>query len=310
MVGVTNKHFRHLMRMISASASLYTEMTTTNVLRFNKVQHDLNNDFDNKDTCFQLAGNNPNEIAYCAKLVEQYGYHSINLNLGCPSKNIKSAQYGATLFKKPVIVAAIIKGAVQSVTIPVSIKIRIGVDHHDGYMYLAKIVENAICSGCNNIVVHARKAYLQGLSPKANRNVPPLRYNIVAQLQHDFPEASFTLNGGIKDIEQTKDLYNQFDSLMLGRIVEKNPLILRQIEQDIFGIKHSSASRREVIANYLKYVKLNISNTRSHVFLIKPLTGIYYGTKYSKAWNKLVVACFQDADKIDELLFFANQSEC
>ena len=142
MVGVTNKHFRHLMRMISASALLYTEMTTTNVLRFNKVQHDLNNDFDNKDTCFQLAGNNPNEIAYCAKLVEQYGYHSINLNLGCPSKNIKSAQYGATLFKKPVIVAAIIKGAVQSVTIPVSIKIRIGVDHHDGYMYLAKIVEN------------------------------------------------------------------------------------------------------------------------------------------------------------------------
>ena len=308
MVGVTNKHFRHLMRMISQRALLYTEMTTTNVIRFNKIKHDLTNAFDNKDTSFQLAGNNPNEIAYCAQIVESYGYHSVNLNLGCPSKNIKSAEYGATLFKKPAIVAAMLKAAIQSVSIPVSIKIRIGVDHHDGYMYLAKFVENAISCGCNDIVVHARKAYLQGLSPKANRNVPPLRYEVVSKLQQDFPEANFTLNGGINSIEQVKSLYDEFDSLMLGRIAEKNPLILRQIEQDVFGYKHSIYSRQEIITKYINYVKLNISDHSSHVFLIKPLIGMYHGTRCSKAWSKLVVSCFQDVQKIDELLIFANQN--
>jgi tRNA-dihydrouridine synthase A len=310
MVGVTNKHFRHLMRMISSSALLYTEMTTTNVLRFNKIKHDLTNVFDNKDTSFQLAGNNPNEIAHCAKIVEQYGYHSINLNLGCPSKNIKSAEYGATLFKRPAIVASMIKAASESVSMPISIKIRIGVDHHEGYMYLAKFVENAISSGCYNIIVHARKAYLKGLSPKANRTVPPLRYDIVAMLQQDFPEANFTLNGGIADIEQVKNLYNKFNSLMLGRIVEKNPLILSKIEQNIFGINHCLYSRAEIIFKYIIYVKLNMSNKNSHVFLIKPLIGMYYGTRYSKAWSKLVVSCFQDSQKIDDLLLFASQADC
>lgn len=309
MVGVTNKHFRHLIRLIAPSALLYTEMTTTNAIRFNKVTHDLNYDFDHSDTCFQLAGNNPNEVAYCAQVVEKYGYHSVNLNIGCPSKNIKSAEYGATLFKKPAIVASILKATTESVAIPVSIKIRIGVDDHEGYMYLAKFAENAILSGCSDIVVHARKAYLKGLSPKANRNVPPLRYDVVAKLQQDFPEVNFTLNGGITTIEQAKKLYGEFDSLMLGRIAENNPLILRQIEQELLGIYNKTYSRSEIITRHLNYVKLNIHKNRSHVFLIKPLVGMYYGTRYSKAWTKLVYSCFSDASKIDEMLMFIAKLE-
>lgn len=289
MVGVTTQHFNHFIRLISSSVGLYTEMTSTNSIRHGRVFHRMNNIASKQ--IIQLAGNVPSELAFCAAKAEQIGFAGVNLNVGCPSCKIKKANYGAILFKYPALVAECVRAMKDACSFPVSVKTRIGVDDVDSYQYLYKFVALLLDNGCDEIVVHARKAYLKGLSPKANRTVPPLNYDTVVKLNRDFPNANFCLNGGISTIKQVEGLFERFDNLMLGRIIEKNPLILVDIYNLIEGTKRS-VSRYHIYTEYLKYIEIN-KGEYNKIMLLKPLFGLYYGTRISKQWHTAVVESFR-----------------
>ena len=288
MVGVTTQHFNHFIRLISDRVGLYTEMTSTNSIRHGNVLSRVDKVYSKQ--IIQLAGNMPDELGYCAHKAEMAGYSGVNLNVGCPSCKIKKANYGAVLFKYPALVAEAVKSMKESCSIPVSVKTRIGVDHIDSYQYLANFVEILLKNNCDEIIIHARKAYLKGLSPKANRTIPPLRYEVLSQLEQDFPEANFCLNGGITTIKQVKELFGTFDNLMLGRVIEKNPLILQDIDYFLYGDK-ACLSRLDIYRSYMDYVRSNIDRYNK-IMLIKPLFGLYFGTNISKKWHCAVINSF------------------
>ena len=289
MVGVTTQHFNHFIRLISTSVGLYTEMTSTNSIRHGRALQRMNNV--GSKQIIQLAGNVPSELSYCAAKAEQLGFAGVNLNVGCPSCKIKKANYGAILFKYPSLVAECVRAMKDSCEFPVSVKTRIGVDDIDSYQYLYKFIALLLDNGCDEIVLHARKAYLKGLSPKANRTVPPLNYDAVAKLSRDFPHANFCLNGGITTIKQVEALFERFDNLMLGRIIEKNPLILVEIYNLIEGATRV-VSRYHIYNEYLKYIELN-KREYNKIMLLKPLFGLYHGTRISKQWHTAVVESFR-----------------
>ena len=304
MVGVTNEYFRYFISLISSSSLLYTEMLSTNSIRHGNILTNANT-VNNARTCIQFAGNDPNELAYCAQLAQRCGYKKINLNVGCPSCRIKKGGYGAVLFKSPALVAACVAEMKKAVDIPITVKTRIGVDHHDSYLYLAKFVGLLLDSGCDELIIHARKAYLQGLSPKANRSVPPLRYDVVRALRKDFPGADIVLNGGINTLGLTKTLFCDFNSLMLGRVVEKNPLILRDIENKVLGLQVNNLTREEILTRYLSYI--NIMDIQPHrIQLLKPLMGLYHGTNKAKKWHKMIIESFSSSFSSHKLSDFAH----
>ncbi|MEE3003449.1 MAG: tRNA dihydrouridine(20/20a) synthase DusA [Pseudomonadota bacterium] len=296
MVGVTTEHFNKLIRLISDKAVLYSEMTSTNSIRFGNALQRVNCVYDKQ--IIQLAGNNPNELGYCAEVAERFGYAGVNLNVGCPSNKIKKANYGAVLFKYPALVAECVHVMKNKCKIPISVKTRIGVDEVDNYLYLKNFVKMLLDVGCDEIVIHARKAYLKGLSPKANRNIPPLKYEIVSQLITDFPKAKFCLNGGINEISQVKKLLKDHNCLMLGRAIEKNPLILREIDSHIYGSPLNNLTRFEIFNSYSKYA-LAKKGSVSHIMLLKPLLGLYFNTRIAKQWNNEVVRCFNKKANFD-----------
>ena len=292
------------MRLISTEVLLYTEMVSTNSFRFGNISKFIDNNNDN--VVIQLAGNNPNELAYCAHLAEQMGFAGVNLNVGCPSCKIKKANYGAILFKSPNIVSDCVKEMKNASTIPVSVKTRIGVDDHEGYMYLSRFVELMAKSEVDNVVIHARKAYLKGLSPKANRNLPPLNYNIVKDIKNDFPEIAITLNGGINNIEDIKLLYNDFDSIMIGRAIDKNPLMLTTIMHNIFQhkVRGYNFSRKEILSSYMQYVDKKITEGENLIMLLKPLFGFYHGVNNAKLWHDKIISIFNKKDSYKNILDF------
>ena len=294
MVGVTTPHFNRLMRLITPRFGLYTEMISTHSIRHGFVLDRMPQPEAN--TVIQLAGNCPDQLAYCAQLAERRGFVGVNLNVGCPSGKIKKAQFGAILFKYPALVAACAQAMKESVQIPVSVKTRIGVDDCENYQYLARFVEMLLKSGCDEVVIHARKAYLKGLSPKANRNVPPLRYSIVQQLMHDFPEGHFVLNGGIDSLDRYSQLKTTFSHMMIGRAIDRNPFLLRALERDIYGDTALKTSRQEVLSQYMHYA-FQQSFTRSHIPLLKPLMGLFHATPFAKTWHKKIIDCFSKKQK-------------
>ena len=304
MVGVTTEHFNYFIRLISEDIGLYTEMTSTNSIRHGKVLDRFNYKFSKQ--IIQLAGNIPSELAFCAMKAEHMGFSGVNLNVGCPSCKIKKANYGAILFKYPALVAECVKAMKKSCNIPISVKTRIGVDHIDNYQYLRNFVSMLIDSGCDEIIIHARKAYLKGLSPKANRTVPPLRYDVVKRLVEDFPDANFCLNGGISSLSQVRYLLGSYDNLMLGRVIEKNPLIIREIYKHL-GLETSIDTRHEILSRYLRYVEQRI-DTCNRIMLLKPLFGLYYGTRIAKKWHCSVIDSFnkKNTRPFDKLLSLAN----
>lgn len=301
MVGVTTQHFNHFIRLICSNVGLYTEMISTSSIRHGRVLQRMHNIAEKQ--IIQLAGNVPSELSFCASKSEQLGFAGVNLNIGCPSCKIKKANYGAVLFKYPSLVAECVRAMKDSCAFPVSVKTRIGVDDIDNYQYLYKFIALLLDNGCDEIVLHARKAYLKGLSPKANRTVPPLDYATVAKLNRDFPNANFCLNGGITTIKQVEKLFERFDNLMLGRIIEKNPLILVEIYNLIEGTK-ISVSRYHIYNEYLKYIEIN-KGCYNKIMLLKPLFGLYHGTRISKQWHTAVVESFRtgSTDVLTKLSF-------
>lgn len=286
MMDWTDKNCRYFHRLLSKNALLYTEMVTTGALlhgdhhrflAFNPEEHPL---------ALQLGGSNPRELAYCAKLAEDYGYDEVNLNVGCPSDRVQNGRFGACLMLEPELVADCIAAMCNNVSIPVTVKTRIGVDDRDAYSDLAYFVSKVVDGGCSSFIIHARKAWLSGLSPKQNREVPPLRYDTVFQLKHDFPQLEIVINGGITSLTQALALLEQVDGVMVGREAYQNPYLLAAVDRIIFNMSELPKSRHDVIERLIPYIEQQLRNDKRLNSVTRHILGIFHGEPGAKGWRR------------------------
>lgn len=301
MMGYTDRHARFLYRLISADAVLYTEMVTskalhhgdyTSILKFNAAEHPV---------VLQLGGSDPGEMSNTAQLAQEAGYDEININVGCPSDRVQSGAFGACLMKQPEIVAECVREMNKSVDLPVTVKTRTGVDDADSYDELKSFTRILSGAGCSTFIIHARKAWLKGLSPKQNRDIPPLDYGRVYQLKQDFPELQIIINGGISSVEQVVQHMQYVDGVMLGREITRNPWMLAELQKLIAQDAGKLAQRSDVLEDYSAYIKEELRSGTSVHALVKPLFGLYCGQQGAKSWRRMLAdvaqkrtACIDD----------------
>ncbi len=254
MMDWTDRHDRFFLRQISRHTLLYTEMVTSSALKHGDVKRHLEFSSVEHPVALQLGGSDPLELAEAACKGEDYGYDEINLNVGCPSDRVQSGKFGACLMAEPNLVAELVASMRSSVRIPVTVKHRIGIDDLDSYDHLHRFVETVSNAGCTSFTVHARKAWLTGLSPKENRTIPPLRYDVVYQLKRDFPHLELILNGGVTSLEQVRTHLEHVDGVMIGREVYGNPYILALADSLFYGDDSPPPTRREVLERLIPYI--------------------------------------------------------
>ncbi len=250
----TDRHCRYLHRLLSRHALLYTEMVTTGALVHGDVPRHLRFNAEEHPVALQLGGSDPADLAHCAKLGEQWGYEEINLNCGCPSERVQRGAFGACLMAEPALVADCVKAMVDVVGIPVTVKHRIGIDKGESYEFVRDFVGTVSEAGCSTFIVHARNAWLQGLSPKENREIPPLRYALVHRLKHDFPDLAFSINGGISQNAQVHEHLRLLDGVMVGREAYHNPWWLAEWDAEFFGEAPNVLTREDVERQMCDYM--------------------------------------------------------
>lgn len=290
MMDWTDRHCRFFHRLIAPSVLLYTEMVTTGAILFgNNRDRFLHFDEREHPVALQLGGSDPTDLATCAKIGEDYGYDEINLNCGCPSDRVQSGSFGACLMKEPQLVADCIKAMQDVASIPVTVKCRIGIDDSEDYAFLENFI-NIVSKdgGCQTFIIHARKAWLKGLSPKENRDVPPLQYDIVEKIKNAFPHLSFPVNGGIKTMEDIKEKLDIFDGVMIGREAYQNPWILREIEKEIYGTENL-LTQEEIIERMILYIKEQQERFETPVKSItRHMTGLFQGIPGARTWRQVL----------------------
>lgn len=285
MLDWTDKHCRYFLRLISKNALLYTEMVTTGAiihgkgdyLAFNEEEHPV---------ALQLGGNDPSDMATCAKLAETRGYDEVNINVGCPSDRVQNGKFGACLMQEPETVAACVRAMKDVVDIPVTVKSRIGVDDQDSYEFLTHFVETVASAGCNTFIVHARKAWLTGLSPKQNREVPPLMYERVYQLKRDFPNLHVDINGGVKTLADCKAQLQQVDGVMLGREIYQNPYLLVELDSALFSDNQIKPTRHEIVEAMFPYIERHIANEGYIWHIVRHMLGLFAGQPGARSWRR------------------------
>lgn len=302
MMGYTDRHARFLYRLISADAVLYTEMVTSkallhgnraSLLRFNSEEHPV---------VLQVGGSDPDEMVNAANLAQEAGYDEVNINVGCPSDRVQSGAFGACLMKRPETVAECVRQMNKSVDLPVTVKVRTGVDDADSYDQLKDFIRNVNEAGCSTFVVHARKAWLKGLSPKQNRDIPPLDYDRVYQLKQDFPKLQIIINGGITSVEQVMRHLQYVDGVMLGREITRNPWLLADLQHLIIQNGSELPQRSDVQKIYALYIKQELQSGTSMHALVKPLFGLYCGQQGAKSWRRMLADVTQKRSAyIDDL---------
>jgi tRNA-dihydrouridine synthase A len=286
MIDWTDRHCRYFLRQLSPNVMLYTEMVTCGALLHGDAERHLRFDNTQHPIALQLGGGDPDDLATCTKMGADAGYDEINLNCGCPSDRVQSGAFGACLMKDPAHVARCIAAMAGATEKPVNIKCRIGVDEFEDYDFLKSFVTQTHDAGCNAFIVHARKAWLKGLSPKQNREIPPLRYDVVHQLKQDFPDIRFVINGGITTIEQIKEQLTLVDGVMIGREAYQNPYILAEIEKQIFKTE-SVPTRDEVALKMIAYAREQYETYQTPVKSItRHILGLYQGLPRSKRWRR------------------------
>ncbi|WP_367026616.1 tRNA dihydrouridine(20/20a) synthase DusA [Methylococcus sp. ANG] len=287
MMDWTDRHCRYFLRLISRHTLLYTEMVTTaailhgdreRLLGFHPAEHPL---------AIQLGGSDPADLAQCAKIAEFRGYDEINLNVGCPSPRVQTGRFGACLMAEPGRVADCVSAMCEAVSVPVTVKTRIGIDDRDSYEDLFRFVMAVSHAGCRTFIVHARKAWLQGLSPKENRHTPPLRYDVVQRLKSDLPQLEIVLNGGIQTLDEAERHLSWCDGVMIGRAAYHNPYLLAEADHRFYG--HGDLrprTRQEVVEDFLPYVRDELAKgSRLHA-LTRHILGLYHATPGGKRWRR------------------------
>ncbi len=285
MIDVTDKHCRFFHRLLAPRARLYTEMITTGALMHGKIARHLDFDESEQPVALQLGGSDAQALADAAKLGEQWGYDEINLNCGCPSERVQKGAFGACLMAEPALVADCIKAMQDAVSVPVTVKHRLGLDYNESYDFVRDFVGELYQAGCRVFIVHARNAVLKGLSPKDNRQIPPLRYEAVARLKADFPDCRIILNGGIAQADHAYSLLNDFDGVMLGRAAWHNPGVLSEMSRlcdpDITLLEPA-----QVIHAMTHYAAAEIEKGVPLRVIVYPLLGWMSGRPGSRYWRR------------------------
>lgn len=296
MLDWTDRHCRYFLRRISRHALLYTEMVTTGAilhgrgdyLAYHEEEHPL---------ALQLGGSDPVALAQCARLAAARGYDEINLNVGCPSDRVQNGRLGACLMGEAALVGQCVAAMQAEVSIPVTVKTRIGIDDQDSYDFLRAFIDTVSAAGCQQFIVHARKAWLNGLSPKENREIPPLDYPRVYQLKQDYPHLTLSINGGIQSMADIQTHLQHVDGVMVGREAYQNPYLLAEVDALLYDDHHAVPSRHQVVLDMVPYIEQELAKGNHLAHVTRHMLGLFQGVPGARAWRRYLSenACRRDA---------------
>ena len=288
MMERTDRHYRYFMRQMTRRTLLYTEMITTAAILHGDREKLLGFSPEEKPLSLQVGGDNPQELAECARIAEDIGYDEINLNVGCPSNRVQNGNFGACLMAQPERVAQAVEAMQKAVDLPVTVKHRIGIDQRDRYEDMAHFVRIVSEVGCRRFTVHARKAWLKGLSPKENRNIPPLRYQDVHRLKQEFPHLFIEINGGITTLVQVQEQLKLLDAVMIGRAAYDNPYLFATVDRDLYGEDVTPPTRREVVVAMLPYIDYWTAKGLKLNAISRHILQLFAGKPGAKAWKRYI----------------------
>ncbi len=294
MMDWTDRHCRYFHRQLSSRARLYTEMITTGALLQGDGMRHLRHDATEHPLALQLGGSEPHELASAARLGAAAGYGEINLNCGCPSERVQRGAFGACLMAEPALVADCVKAMLDAVDVPVTVKHRIGIDRTEDYAFVQDFVGALHAAGCEVFIVHARNAWLHGLSPRENRDVPPLRYEIVHRLKRDFPLAQFVLNGGLTTLQEALACAEGLDGVMLGRAAYHDPYLLADVDREFFGDATAAPTRAEIVARMSDYLARECRLGAAPRQVVRHMHGLLLGQRGARHWRRML----SDADQL------------
>jgi len=288
MLDWTDRHDRYFLRLFSRHTLLYTEMVTTGAIIHGDREYLLGFDNTEHPLALQLGGSSPSDLAECSKIAQDWGYDEVNLNVGCPSDRVQNGAFGACLMAKPELVAECLNSMQQAVDIPVTVKHRIGIDDLDSYELLHRFIETVSSAGCSTFLVHARKAILQGLSPKQNREIPPLKYDWVYQIKRDFPALEIIINGGIKTLAETQAHLKQVDGVMIGREAYHNPYILAEADALLFDDHYDMPDRHDILRQFLPYIEQQMAKGIRLTHMSKHVLGLFHAQPGGRKFRQYI----------------------
>lgn len=306
MLDWTDRHSRYMYRLLSKHTVLYTEMVTTGAILFGKGDYLEFNDAEHP-VVVQLGGSDPIAMAKCAKISQDRGYDAININVGCPSDRVQNGMFGACLMAQPSVVADCVKAMKDVVDIPVTVKTRIGIDDSDEQQFLTDFVAQVADAGCQDFTIHARKAWLQGLSPKENRDIPPLNYSRVYQLKQEFPALNISINGGVKTLEQTIEHLTHVDGVMVGREVYQNPMLLSQVDALVYRDAQIAKTAIEVVELMIPYIEQQMQRGSRFWHIARHMLGLFQEVPGARQWRRHLSENGHKADATIDVLKVALQ---
>jgi tRNA-dihydrouridine synthase A len=288
MLDWTDRHERYFLRLMSRHAYLYTEMVTTGALIYGDRTRHLQFHDQEHPIALQLGGSDPKDLAECAKMAEDYGYNEVNINVGCPSERVQKGAFGACLMADPQLIAECIAAMRTSVTIPITVKNRIGIDEQDEAQSLRQFVDIVSQAGCDTFIIHARKAWLKGLSPKENRDIPPLNYELVYDIKREYPQLNIIINGGIKTMASSQQHLHAVDGVMLGREVYHNPYLMMHVDNALYNDNAEIFSRKQILQQYFVYIAQQMEQDIPLKRMSRHLLGLFQGQAGAKAWRRYI----------------------
>lgn len=307
MLDWTDKHCRYFHRLLTKHAVLYTEMVTTGAILHGQTERHLRFNTEEHPVALQLGGSEPLEMAQCASMAADYGYDEVNINVGCPSERVQKGAFGACLMAEPQLIADCVASMQAKLAIPVTVKNRIGIDDQDDYEGLHQFISTVSAAGCKTFIIHARKAWLKGLSPKENREIPPLRYELVYQIKREFPELEIIINGGITSLSACPGHLQQVDGVMIGREAYHNPWLLAEVDTEIYGTPRQMLDRYVVLEAMLIYMQQQESQGARVSHIGRHILGLFQGLPGARQWRRHLsenmhkpeadVSLFQEAAK-------------
>ena len=308
MMDRTDRHCRYFHRLLTGKSLLYTEMLHSNAVIKGNTDKLLSYSHDEHPLAIQLGGSDPESLAEASVISEEFGYKEINLNVGCPSSKVQKGRFGAILMKEPKLVAKCVSNMKNSVSIPVTVKCRIGVDDMDQDTQLDRFIEEVSFEGCNTFIIHARKAWLKGLSPRDNREIPPLNYERVYKLKDKFHHLNIIINGGIKTVEESLEHLNHVDGVMVGREAYDNPLMLNSIDKEIYKETENSLTRTEILIKLLPYIQSEVNKGTKITHITRHIMGLFRGFHGAKDIRKYLVSLNNAVNPVDNFKFFLKET--
>ncbi|HSC81061.1 MAG TPA: tRNA dihydrouridine(20/20a) synthase DusA [Chitinolyticbacter sp.] len=298
MLDWTDRYYRRFARTLSRHAWLYTEMINTGAILHGEPMRHLRFDEIENPLALQLGGSEPADLARCAKIAENWGYDEVNLNVGCPSERVQSGAFGACLMREPLLVADCVKAMRDAVNIPVTVKHRIGIDQEEHYDFVRDFVGEVANAGCATFIVHARNAILKGLSPKENREIPPLKYDYAYRLKRDFPQLEIIVNGGIASHAAAQTHLAHIDGVMVGRDAYHNPYVLAEVDTLYYGSTDAIPSREEAIRALRPFVEAELAAGTPLRYIARHILGLFQGQRGARNWRRMLsdAKLLKDAD--------------